>query len=103
MRIALHCLQWRFRELLQSSQWRFRPVIAGSEAISSIRSFFPAMVQMVIHHACCLHEGIANSRATKLKSPLAHIFAHSVAYAAGGRNILHRSPAVDDRMTFDKA
>ena len=58
---------------------------------------------MVVDHAYCLHEGVADRSANELESPTLQIFAHGVGFGGAGRNVLERLPGVLLWLTLHEA
>src|SRR5436853_804543 len=57
---------------------------------------------MVVHHSCGLHEGIADGGTHKLESPLPEILAHCIRLARPSRDLLQRTPCIHLGFPTDK-
>src|SRR5579872_721374 len=57
---------------------------------------------MIVHHTDCLHEGIADRRSDKVKSPAFEVFAHRVRFLGARRNLLERLGRVHSRLASDE-
>jgi hypothetical protein len=54
---------------------------------------------MIIHHADCLHKGIADGRANEPESSFGEVFAHGIRFGRFCRNFFQRSPRIDPGLT----
>jgi hypothetical protein len=59
--------------------------------------------RVIVHHAHCLHEGVADRRPHKLESSAQQVPAQSVGLWCPGRNLPGRSPAIHARRPANKA
>ena len=66
------------------------------------RSLLETSRQMVIHHPCRLHKGVANSRADELKSAFFQGFAHRIGFSGAGGNFRHCLPVILNGLIANK-
>lgn len=69
---------------------RTNPLVGGSDKLLITETAY----QMVIHHACCLHHGIADDAAYELESPGLQGLAHGIGFWAAGRYLAELLPLV---------
>ena len=61
-----------------------------------------ALHQMVIHHADCLYEGVADRASNEAKVSPLQLFAHGIRLKRASGNVFHRLPSVLLGMSFNK-
>src|SRR5882724_10301641 len=58
---------------------------------------------MIVDHADCLHEGVANRRADKFESAPQQIPAHSVGFGGARGYVSQRAPTILDRLAANES
>jgi len=92
---------WTFAIGIWSLAWTFRERLRQQ---SRLRDFSVAKTRdnVIVHHADCLHEGIADGRADERESPSRQILAQRIGFGRSARDLPRRSPGVPLRAAADE-
>jgi hypothetical protein len=78
---------------------------AEFEAPNSVEPLLPipeTADQVIVHHACSLHEGVTNRRSDKAKSAALQVFAHGIGLGGSRWNVAQSSPLIHLGLACDK-